>query len=482
LFANRCIQQSFRGHAGEQAPGCFLQVVLYCASRQIKCVTPAVLVRRIVAGTEFGCYCAIIPGARAGSAVALVQGDAVRSFVVALFGMLAGVVLVGMAAADNRVLVIGIDGAGGSFLNNANTPNIDSLIANGAVRYDFLNEGALVPNPPSGYGASGVNWSTIATGASAAHHGVVDNSFAGSRYDLYPHFFKYIKDADPTKYTASIVNWAPINTNILANQYANLEQQFSSDTSVRAGVVNLLNTGDPDAIFVHFDQVDAAGHTYGWGSLQYNAALQNVDTLIGDIMTAVNARPGVAGGTENWLVLISADHGGQGTGHNAQQGLINWEVPFVISGNSVPDGMQLGQGTLRDIVPTALWHLGVDPYLLGLDGGVRGLPVGPPNGIIADLNQDGEVSGDGTGIADTDDVTAFVAGWMTVGSGSITDRYARGDINLNGITDLADWAILNRENSALAAAAMRKLSGVPEPTILMLFLLAFPQMQLFIRR
>lgn len=386
------------------------------------------------------------------------------------------------ARADNRVLVIGIDGAGGRFLANANTPNINTLVANGSVRYDFLNEGALVPNPPAGYGASGVNWSTITTGASAAHHGVVDNSFAGNRFDLYPHFFKYIKDFAPTKYTASIVNWEPINTQILANQYANLEQQFpGSDAAVRTATVNLLSGGNPHAIFLHFDQVDGAGHSYGWGSTQFYAAIQTVDSLIGNIMTALNARPGVVAGTENWLVIITADHGGQGTSHNASQGLVNWEVPFVVSGNSVPNGVQLGQGTLRDVVPTALWHLGIDPFALGLDGTVRGLAVGPPNGIIADLNQDGVVSGDGRGPAATDDVTTFVAGWLTTGGGSIAERYARGDINLDGITNLADWAILNRENAALGAAVLRRLSGVPEPATFLMFYFMISQMFVMFR-
>jgi Type I phosphodiesterase / nucleotide pyrophosphatase len=396
-----------------------------------------------------------------------------RRVAFALIGLVIGAaVLPRTAAGDNRVLVIGIDGAGGSFLNTANTPAIDTLIANGAARYDFLNEGALVPNPPSGYGASGVNWSTITTGASAAHHGVIDNSFAGSRFDLYPHFFKYIKDHDASLYTASIVDWSPINTQILADQYANLEQQFpDSDPSVRTATVNLLNSGDPDAIFLHFDQVDGAGHASGWGSAPYYAAISNVDALIGDIMTALNARPGVVAGTENWLVIVTADHGGQGTGHNAGQGLINWEVPFVVSGNSVPNGAQLGQGTLRDIVPTALWHLGIDPFALGLDGTVRGLAVGPPNGILADLNQDGVVAGDGTGPAAADDVTAFVAGWLTAGGGSIVDRYARGDINFDGITDLSDWAILNRENSSLGTAVMQRLANVPEPSTLALLLI-----------
>src|SRR5688572_25774570 len=98
-----------------------------------------------------------------------------------IFAWLAFCVLVPalVAGADNRVLVIGIDGAGGSFLRDANTPFIDALASKGGVSYRFLNEGALVPNPPSGYGASGVNWSTITTGASAAHHGVTESSFSG---------------------------------------------------------------------------------------------------------------------------------------------------------------------------------------------------------------------------------------------------------------------------------------------------------------
>jgi hypothetical protein len=402
-------------------------------------------------------------------------------FRVALF-VLCELVSAALAIADNRVLVIGIDGAGGSFLRNSNTPFIDALAAQGSVSYNFLNEGALVPNPPAGYGQSGVNWSTITTGVSAADHGVTDNSFAGSRFGEWPHFFKYIKDHNPALYTASIVNWAPINQQILANLYANLEQQFPSDTSVRNATASLLTSGNPQAIFVHFDQVDAAGHTYGWGSPQFYAAINNVDTLIGGpggILPALNARPGVANGTENWLVIVSADHGGQGTGHVASQGLINWEVPFVISGPSVPDGMELPQGTLRDVVPTALWHLGIDPFALNLDGTVRGLAISPPNGIVADINQDGIVSGNGTGPAATDDVTAFVSGWLTTGGGSIAQRYARGDLNVDGLTDIADWAILNRENSSLGAAAFARLANVPEPATWLL--LGFFILQVMLR-
>ena len=92
------------------------------------------------------------------------------------------------------------------------------------------------------------------------------------------------------------------------------------------------------------------------------------------------------------------------------------------------------------------------------------------------------MAGDGTGPAATDDVTTFVAGWLTAGGGSIAARYARGDINLNGITDLSDWAILNSENSSLGTAVMLRLSNVPEPTTLMLLLFVIPQALMMVRR
>lgn len=380
--------------------------------------------------------------------------------------LVAGIAIAGsqvsMAAASQRVLIIGMDGTGGRYLRDADTPNIDALIAKGAVNYQYLNEAALTPNPPEGYGASGVNWSTITTGVSAPKHGVVDNSFSGSHFDQYPHFFKYLKQRDPTLFTASIVDWGPINEQIVPDQYADLKIQNVSDPAVRDAAVNLLQTGDPDAIFLHFDQVDEAGHSIGWGSAPYYTAIQNVDGLVGNIMAALNARPGVASGSENWLVLLTADHGGEGTSHFASQGLINWEVPFVISGKSVPAGTTLPQGTLRDVATTALWHMGVDPFGTQVEGRVRALPFGPPNGIAGDVNQDGVVAGNGTGPAATDDVTAFVEGWLTSGYTSVPEAFKHGDLNLDRVTDLRDWIILNRLDPAMGHAA-QALLAIPEP-------------------
>ena len=86
----------------------------------------------------------------------------------------------------------------------------------------------------------------------------------------------------------------------------------------------------------------------------------------------------------------------------------------------------------------------------------------------ADVNLDGVVSGDGTGPAASDDVTAFVEGWLfenEFNGQRVADLVSRskGDLDFNGITDLADYAILNMANPALGAAIGDQLF-IPEPS------------------
>ena len=74
------------------------------------------------------------------------------------------------------------------------------------------------------------------------------------------------------------------------------------------------------------------------------------------------------------------------------------------------------------------------------------------------------------------DVTAFVDGWMFRNEldgqlvGDVTTRTS-GDLNFDGITDIADWAVLNLANPGAGAAALSAISGgagVPEPSTLVL--------------
>ena len=86
---------------------------------------------------------------------------------------------------------------------------------------------------------------------------------------------------------------------------------------------------------------------------------------------------------------------------------------------------------------------------------------------LADVNLDGLVSGDGSGPAASDDVTAFVEGFFTtnfvngIQVGDIDSRM-QGDLDVNGIVDLRDWGILNDADPAMGTLVLSRL--VPEPS------------------
>ena len=84
----------------------------------------------------------------------------------------------------------------------------------------------------------------------------------------------------------------------------------------------------------------------------------------------------------------------------------------------------------------------------------------------ADVNMDSSVN--------LDDVNVFVTNWLSenlvngVRVGDLASR-AQGDLNLDGIVNLADWSILNAADPSAGAAVLAGISGVPEPGSLALF-------------
>jgi hypothetical protein len=89
--------------------------------------------------------------------------------------------------------------------------------------------------------------------------------------------------------------------------------------------------------------------------------------------------------------------------------------------------------------------------------------------ILGDVNLDGIVSGNGTGPATSDDVTAFISGWGSnngTGAGTIIS-WKKGDLNRDGRTDVVDFLRLREAlNGQISGAVLTTLFGgaaVPEP-------------------
>ncbi len=238
-----------------------------------------------------------------------------------------------------KALIIGIDGCMPTGIIAANTPHLDALMANGTFSLDARNERTT---------SSGPGWSSILTGVWEEKHGVTDNSFNGSKYDRYPHIFKYIKDAYPESRNVSISEWAPINDQI-AQEYADSVKKTSHASDTESKAVAELGVAGLTSLFLHFDAPDHAGHSTGFSpsNSNYIDAIEEVDEAIGNVIAAMKARDNYT--NEEWIVVITTDHGGIGTSHggNSEEERI---VFFIVNGHNVPS-KEITKTTTQTTIP-----------------------------------------------------------------------------------------------------------------------------------
>ena len=239
-----------------------------------------------------------------------------------------------------KVLVIGIDGCRPDALTIANTPNLDALIANGTYSLDARNIRKT---------SSGPGWSSMLTGVWQEKHGVVDNSFSGAKFSSYPHFFKYVEDKDSDYRTVSVCQWHPINDIIVNGEADKIVNTQDSTSDTKNKAVSELANIELTALFVHFDDVDHAGHGFGFSpdNPNYISAIETVDAAIGDVIAAVNARTNY--NKEDWLILVSTDHGGLGTSHGGDSE--EERTIFIIaSGKNIPK-KEIAKITTQTTIP-----------------------------------------------------------------------------------------------------------------------------------
>ena len=281
-------------------------------------------------------------------------------------------------ASDNRleqepvrkVLLIGLDGIRTDVMAQADTPNIDALIAGGAF------SDRAVTRPPT---VSGPGWSSMLIGVWADKHGVLGNDFTENNYDEFPDFLTRIEQVDPDLQTFAVVDWLPlggkdsggplisdaVDTLIAFDGY---EEGFAAaDSKTLEIAVQHLTAQDPDAAFVYFGNIDEIGHEYDSLAPEYEAEIERVDRYVGDLIGALRARSTYE--TEDWLILMSTDHGRRDDGGHGGESELEKRIFFLASGPSIGPRALLDTPEIVDVAVTALAHLGIviDP-IWDLDG------------------------------------------------------------------------------------------------------------------
>ena len=253
---------------------------------------------------------------------------------------------------NNKVMVVGIDG----FRSDAMTQEITPFIFQFSQRNVYKNLSHLTEKDTY----SGPNWSSILTGVHYNKHNVTDNSFDGSLFDMFPTFLNYIEKNINSINTASIVNWLPINQQVLSKDVDYYSNTQINDSLVFIEAKNLLLNNDPikpDVLFLHFDELDAAGHNFGFSqnTKEYTDKLKNIDFYVDSLVSVIDNKR-LSG--ENWMCILVSDHGGDGYSHADYNNIKIRETVLILEHPSQNFKLE-HKSNMTDIAPTVLDFLGI---------------------------------------------------------------------------------------------------------------------------
>ena len=279
-----------------------------------------------------------------------------------------------------KALLVGIDGCNLPRIDNVAAPTLRRLRDHG-----YHASSSVYPTPPDGgepvTTVSGPGWSTILTGTWPWTHGVLDNTITGHRLEEHPDLISRATAAGlSTFYSAT---WKPLYDEILTRQVTDrvvIDQDHwpEYELTVAGSTVHAITQG-VDLAFAYFGSPDQAAHRAGATSAAYDQAIENVDRHLSALLRTVEARTG-----EDWMVLVTTDHGHRPEGGHGGQTPAE-RASFVLgSGGGLPTGTAPAESPpefrMVDIAPTLLAHLGVAPAAVaagpaaGASAGFDGVP------------------------------------------------------------------------------------------------------------
>ena len=286
-----------------------------------------------------------------------------------------------------RVVLFGIDG-GGTFFEQASTPNMDRIFASGAVSQKTLTE---IPT------ISAECWGGMLHGVECGWHGLTNAIVSSAPYPVdsdYPSVFRAIREYGPDAKLASFCDWDPINGGIIEENLG-VHKYHAPAKDLVEPAVRYIRENDFTFLFFQFDNVDGAGHRHGYGTSEHLAAITENDAYIGAIVAAI----GEQGWLDDTLILVEADHGGTPNdgfgGHHGGATEAEKYVSFFAAGPGVEKG-EIQDMLVRDTPAVILYALGIPqpaswtarvPAGLFRDcSGGKARPVGcPPAGWAKEL-------------------------------------------------------------------------------------------------
>jgi type I phosphodiesterase/nucleotide pyrophosphatase len=234
-----------------------------------------------------------------------------------------------------RVMVISVDGLSPAALRKLGrdgTPHIHRLIAEGASTLNARTQVEMTTTLPNHtsmltgrrinrrYEGHGVTWNEHIPGSTvqeAAGHAV------GSIFSvLHKAGMNTALFAAKSKFSLFDRSWPGIDRVTIRD-----EEDLALTKAVRSDLVEHSRAFR----FVHLGGVDKTGHADGFMSAGYLTAVRRMDAKIGMLLKTIDDHPEL----DDLTVVLTADHGGRGSGHSDPQKLANYRVPFIVWGPEV---------------------------------------------------------------------------------------------------------------------------------------------------
>lgn len=237
-----------------------------------------------------------------------------------------------------RVVLISLDGISVPGFKEANTPNLDALLAEGSLS---LSTRVVMPS------VTLPNWTSHLTGSGPEQHGVVDNGWQidkkkfpaveADEKGYYPSVFEVMKKNVPECKIAFYYNWVnliyPYN-NKYFDEVSFLENDGYIDNYEKAFNFILNNKDFPTLVFLYSVHTDHAGHSHKWMSDEYIKSIEDADVQIGMFLDKMKKE----GLYEDTYFFFLSDHGGIEYGHGGVS-VDEMIVPWGIVGPKVKKGI-----------------------------------------------------------------------------------------------------------------------------------------------
>lgn len=242
---------------------------------------------------------------------------------------------------EKKAIVIGYDGCRADALTftESNSSGVYKMLESGASLNYVYCGGVNYPEVNTQDTSTAPGWCSVLTGVWADKTGITGNGITKSLE------YKTLMTTLTENRTIDSANFITIwgghfeddnSTYKLEKTYCEekgLDVKFSlcstNTKSANIAIEDIEQADCSDFIFAIYEGTDAAGHAFGFSTNNpiYKAGYRLNDVLAYRTITAIEERETYE--SEDWLIIITSDHGGFGTGHGGPS--IQERMVFIIA-------------------------------------------------------------------------------------------------------------------------------------------------------